>query len=310
MGTELQHPGQPLPASGAPQRGSARWRCPRQIRESISWVGRMIHQLLTPSGPKPARQPTLTNCRSPGVCPTANLDRGVEQGAQSDPSCAVCLAAVVHRLSQPLTALRGSLELALLREGTMAEYRQALEQSLEQADLLVQLISSLRELAEADTPGNVSEAVSLGEAALQALEEMRPLADSRRLSVSIESTSGIDVRADPLRLRHSILKILYCAIPRSPVGGTIRIALSTFREKALLHVTVKDQAASLKELSSLAERSTLGQLFRDASQGGALEWAIAKRLLEAQGGTVRAENQAEGKYRLSVWLPLASREKP
>jgi hypothetical protein len=52
--------------------------------------------------------------------------------------------AFLHKLSQTLTCLRGTLELALLVDCDAQDYRRAIEQSLLQADGLVQLFKSYR----------------------------------------------------------------------------------------------------------------------------------------------------------------------
>ncbi len=55
----------------------------------------------------------------------------------------------IHKMSQPLTALHGTVELALLSERTAEGFRAALEESLEQLTRLNVIVSSLRDLADA-----------------------------------------------------------------------------------------------------------------------------------------------------------------
>ena len=57
----------------------------------------------------------------------------------------------LHQLSQILTSLHGTLELALLVESDAQEYRRVIQQSLVQAESLVQLFKSYRELADGET---------------------------------------------------------------------------------------------------------------------------------------------------------------
>ena len=54
----------------------------------------------------------------------------------------------LHQLSQTLTVLRGTLELALLVDCDAQDYRKAIQQSLVQAEGLVQLFKSYRSLAQ------------------------------------------------------------------------------------------------------------------------------------------------------------------
>jgi len=54
----------------------------------------------------------------------------------------------LHQLSQTLTTLRGTLELALLVDCDAQDYRRAIQQSLLQAEGLVQLFDSYRAAAQ------------------------------------------------------------------------------------------------------------------------------------------------------------------
>ena len=56
--------------------------------------------------------------------------------------------AFLHQLSQTLTSLRGTLELALLVDSDAQGYRRAIQQSLVQAEGLIQLFKSYRALAQ------------------------------------------------------------------------------------------------------------------------------------------------------------------
>ena len=56
--------------------------------------------------------------------------------------------AFLHQLSQTLTSLRGTLELALLVESDAQDYRRVIQQSLAQAEGLVQLFKSYRASAQ------------------------------------------------------------------------------------------------------------------------------------------------------------------
>jgi hypothetical protein len=58
---------------------------------------------------------------------------------------------LLHQLSQTLISLRGSLELALLVDCDEQEYRRVIQQSLAQADGLVQLFKSYRAMAESES---------------------------------------------------------------------------------------------------------------------------------------------------------------
>jgi len=83
---------------------------------------------------------TLSASPAPGSipCPAAHDSADTTQQA-NDPA-----GAFLHQLSQILTSLRGTLELALLVDCDAQDYRRAIKQSLVQAEGLVQLFKSYR----------------------------------------------------------------------------------------------------------------------------------------------------------------------
>lgn len=89
----------------------------------------------------------------------------------------------LHQLSQTLTFLRGFLELALLVDSDAQEYRKVIQQSLAQAETMVQLFKSYRALGEGGASGLVN---GVGELVRVALDQLRSLSDSRHLSVHVE----------------------------------------------------------------------------------------------------------------------------
>jgi hypothetical protein len=83
---------------------------------------------------------TLSASPAPGSipCPAAHDSADTTQ-PENDPA-----GAFLHQLSQILTSLRGTLELALLVDCDAQDYRRAIKQSLVQAEGLVQLFKSYR----------------------------------------------------------------------------------------------------------------------------------------------------------------------
>lgn len=122
-------------------------------------------------------------------------------GRDSADSWPRLVAERVHQMSQPLTALQGTVELALLSERTAEGYRAALEESWEQLTRLNGIVSSLRDLADAHVQSSGPKgrvlrlSVSRGpfEAAALAVEVPRRVRPPKKagssLPVSAEETS-------------------------------------------------------------------------------------------------------------------------
>jgi hypothetical protein len=100
---------------------------------------------------KPSRAGgTLPGCAAGGASPSSSANT-----CNSDPDHD-STRTFLHQLSQTLTALRGTLELALLVDSDAQSYRQVIQQSLLQAETLVQLFKSYRARAYSERARNDS----------------------------------------------------------------------------------------------------------------------------------------------------------
>ena len=159
----------------------------------------------------------------------------------------------LHQLSQTLTSFRGILELALLVDSEAQEYRRGIQQSLAQAEGLVRLFKSYRALAEGGRSDLVNDEVGVGELVRVALEQLRPLADSRRLAVHVECGDICLVQTDPARLLVALRRGLLRAIQQSPTGGKLEVSLSTKEGSACL--TIGDCATGRGVFTARVQRN-------------------------------------------------------
>ncbi len=248
----------------------------------------MLKRLLSPLRHPP--QSVLPTNHAPGAqAPPSQAQKPPRPPPPYFAASAAGLPSLIHRLSQPLTALRGSLELGLLIEGNAADYRLALEEGLAQADHLVHLVNWLRDMVEAGESGEADERAQLGYLVKTAREELEPLAATRGVTLILESHTDSNVRGSAKWLRHAVYRVVHRALERSPDRGTVHISLSKRDSEPCLRVSDQGPAARPGELDHLARASSLGQLFADASKRGTLDWAMAKLIFEAQGGLARVE---------------------
>ena len=214
----------------------------------------------------------------------------------------------LHQLSQTLTSLRGTLELALLVDSDAQEYRRVIQQSLAQAEGLVQLFKSYRALAEGGTSDLVNDEVGVGELVRVALEQLRPLSDSRRLAVHVESGDICLVQADPARLLVALRRGLLRAIQQSPTGGKLEVSLSTKEGSACLTISATAQRAEVyspPECTEIPERESQRVLAPDSAEG---DWTPVRRAVEALGGSLLTITTANSPLLCEICLPLSQPE--
>ena len=221
------------------------------------------------------------------------------------PNCVDCMDTIIHKLSQPLTCLRGPLELALLGDASPEAYRRAIEEAVAQADRLFQLLGSFRELTEYAVQAEMSGPVVLRDLVLDALDATQLLVDSQRLRVTVESAGDIEVRTDSKRLRGLLVRLLGNAIARAPEGGTLGVGISKLDGHACVAILDPGRAPRPAEVAALEAPHLHGLRFLGFPKGCNTEWLVAKQAVQALGGTLQVSDAAGTGHCLQLLLPLS-----
>ncbi len=115
----------------------------------------------------------------------------------------------------------------------------------------------------------------------------------QRLIIDIDE-EAVAVRADPRLLRRLLVRLLAHAVRATPAHGTVRVAASRPNDSCVVGVSDggrpidEDPAVVFRPFAKFHSEALRG----DAAPGPAL--ALAKQLVETQGGTIWVERPAEG----------------
>ena len=219
--------------------------------------------------------------------------------------CRACLGALAHRLAQPVTALRGGMELALLGIGSVSEYRSVLEQSLQLVDHLVQLIVSLRALAESSAPAGPPQSVALEQIVSEMQAEVQGLAQAREIQFQLTAEGAANICVDPGRLREALQSLLAWVIQSSAGGGVIETEISASDGEALVSLLPPRLDLQYLQVKVLEDIANPGLLFSHAVKTGAMGWAINRRLVEGLGGRLEIVAEGPDAGRIHARFPLA-----
>jgi signal transduction histidine kinase len=213
------------------------------------------------------------------------------------------VAAASHDLRTPVASIRAMLEAIEDGLATPDEYLAPLQ---EHARRLATLVDDLFELARIDAGAlahelQVVSVAPLVESCVRGLEaEAR--AQGVRLDRRLEDAPP--VRCAPEQVERVLLNLLTNALQHTPSDGAIAVYLGS--DAAEVTVTVEDTGSGL---TAEAARRMFDRFWRSdpARVGGAgLGLAIARGLVEAQGGRIWAETGSRGGARISFTLPRAS----
>ncbi len=213
------------------------------------------------------------------------------------------LADVTHELRTPLTIAQGDLE-ALL-DGVYPADEAHLRAILQETHVLARLIDDLRTLSLAETGALAlhREPTDLGALASATVASFREQAGREGIALEVGGTDGLPlVEADPVRTREIVTNLLANAIRYTPRGGSIAVELGRAPDGAVT-CSVRDTGSGIPAdaLPHVFERFTKSA----DSPGAGLGLAIAKSLVAAHGGEIRAESGPAAGTRITFTLPAA-----
>jgi len=153
------------------------------------------------------------------------------------------LAQVFHALGQPITALRCSLEVGLRMPRKAEEYRQRLEDGLEQAERMARLCSQFRRLAEAIDGDDQGKTCRIDESVSMAQEEITALAEMKGIQLSVVPPPAVMIPGDRERVSEAVFYMLEFSVDGAPPGSEVLVRSEIAGEGVVLSVKSKVSAA-------------------------------------------------------------------
>jgi len=215
-------------------------------------------------------------------------------------------ADIAHELRNPLAVQRAHLE--ALQDGVYPLDQENIDLLLEQNQQLTRLVEDLRTLALADA-GELTlnkRPVDLAVVCRDALIRYEPQVIAQQIHLTTEcGTETLYVQVDKERLQQIFDNLMQNALRFTPLDGEIRLSLHRWKKFAVVEVYNNGPQISEEALEHLFERFYRGDKARDRASGGTgLGLAIARKLAEAHGGTLTAENHLNGGVTFKLALPL------
>ena len=209
-----------------------------------------------------------------------------------------------HELRSPLAAMRAAVDVVLQQPRPADVYRDALASLGEQCDRLTTLVNGLLLLARADA-GEVAlrrESVDLAAVVGGVAELFEPLAEEKGVGLIWDCPSPVVVLGDPSRLRQLVTNLLDNAIKFTGRGGRVTLAVGRGGGRACL--TVSDSGVGIpgEHLPHVFERFYQAGPAR-SSGGAGLGLSLCKWIVEAHGGSIRAESGRGPGTAIIVSLP-------
>lgn len=227
-------------------------------------------------------------------------------------------AATVHEIRNPLTVI--TMHAELLKDTELSqEQRDDVDKILEEALRTSAFVSDLLRVARRGVVagGLANEektVVSLTQVVRRAVSSAFPLTQDQRIKVELRTTTGaVTVIGSSNQLERAILNLIFNAAqameisgttPNFPVSNTKKITLSLVSDDKKATLAISDNGPGIPD-------DIKGKIFerffttKPSGKGTGLGLWIVAQIIESHGGTIAADNNADGGALFTIQLPVA-----
>lgn len=212
-----------------------------------------------------------------------------------------------HELRTPLAVLRAEIE--ALQDGIREPDEETLSRLHKQVQQLAKLVDDLRRTLDQAPGAGVMERILFSpidvlDETIDAFRE-RYLAAEINIDIAGSADTRVQVRGDAGRLTQVFTNVLENTLRYTESGGQLRITVGTKGQRLTLQFDDTAPAPPRSAMPRLFDRFFRAEPSRSRAHGGSgLGLAICKALVEAHGGTIRANLSDLGGLSLVIELPL------
>ncbi len=214
---------------------------------------------------------------------------------------------VSHELRSPLARVQAALGLARQRGGAAGELDRIDRETERLNDLIGAILSFSRLESGVRTP--VREPVELDQLLLDVAEDARLEAGRRNILVIAEPVVQVSIPGDPMVLQSALDNVLRNAVRHAPENSSIDVSLTEDTQDGngngyVVRVRDHGPGVPVEMLARIFEPFVrLNTAQTNPSSGIGLGLAIARRAVQAHGGSIGAVNHRGGGLLVTIRLP-------
>lgn len=236
----------------------------------------------------------------------AELESAYRQLQESLDSQKRFVADASHELRTPLTTVRGNIELLRRDRPAIpaAERAEILADTVEEVERLIRLVNQLLVLARMDASQALQvEPVAVAPLLEEVCKQARNLAADR--AVTCEPAPDVIVTANRDALKQVLIILLDNASRHTPTGSAVQLHADAAAGRLTIAVADDGPGISPAALPHIFERFYRGDVAR-SGEGAGLGLAIARELIELQGGAIAVTSEPGRGSTFTITLPVAN----
>jgi signal transduction histidine kinase len=228
---------------------------------------------------------------------TDNLLSANKELVRLDRLKASFFSVINHEMRSPLTAIIGYTAL-LLSDAPLASMQpEMLRKVLDNGQRLLDLVNNLLDISRLED-GKLQiqpQVVDLGDLADQAVAVVKPMAEDKRISITLNVPSALpSVYGDPRRVDQILINLLSNAVKYTPDTGSVTLSAQKDGAGDMVRISVADTGTGIPAelLPHIFDRFVRAERAeRSHTTGTGLGLTIAKGLVEAHGGKIWVESE-------------------
>lgn len=237
-----------------------------------------------------------------------SVERSWREKERRDLAHRTLVASISHDLRTPLASLRAMVE--ALRDGVVddpATRSRYVALMLNQVEDLGALVDDLFQYSrlEAGDLELVREPVDVGDLVSDTVGQFSSAADARGVLIDAVVVGPLVATVGPREVQRVLANLVDNALRHTPDGGAIAIRAAADAGEIRVEVDDTGPGFADADLTRVFEAFHRGDPARSRATGGAgLGLAIARRLVEAHGGSVWADNARTGGAQVGFTIPF------
>ena len=236
------------------------------------------------------------------------LESANQRLRELDEAKSFTISAASHELRSPLTSIKGYVENLVegvagpLPEQAMT-YLTRIDHNVDRVIRMTNMLLDLSRIESGQMALQLS-TVCTREVITSVLQDLKPLAEKKAITMLAEDLADVPVRADRHKLEQVVLNLVHNALKFTPNQGDIMVRSYVTKDHRLT-ITVADTGCGIPREHHEKVFEKFHRAPSPVHEGSGLGLAITRKLVELQGGTISLDSEPGRGSRFFVSLPQA-----